>query len=271
MYGKDRARTKLADAILNVLIKEFPLGAREAYNKIRKEIPITYQGVHKALNQLVSEGKVIKRNRGYSLNGKWITDQVDFFDKISSVYSGTELFEMGGMKEGETKTLMFNSAIKMAYWLIDEINKILIKKSRKHSIIQFRWFWPGIMVSDKQYPNLQRMEKQGNFINTAEKQTELDKIFSKYYEGLGKSKTIFNYPLEDGIEHIVVHNYVFKILWSKKTIEERRKIYEQTPDLKEALSRLYRHGFRKDKITVIIIKNGELANNIRRSVEKRLK
>jgi phosphoserine phosphatase len=52
---------------------------------LKKEhaLSITYQAVHKLLNQLLIEKIVIKENKSWNLNPSWINNQLSFFNKIS--------------------------------------------------------------------------------------------------------------------------------------------------------------------------------------------
>lgn len=91
MGGVDTARSLfdrngLSSIILDVLIDSQPVTARQIYFKLKKKygISITYQGVHKKLKSLESDGLLIKDSREYCINTDWL-DRLELY--ISSLRS----------------------------------------------------------------------------------------------------------------------------------------------------------------------------------------
>ncbi len=61
-------------AVLNALAKQTPLTAKEVHRIITSEgVKTTYQGVHKALGDLVEQGGLCKLERGYCLSQSWLS------------------------------------------------------------------------------------------------------------------------------------------------------------------------------------------------------
>ncbi|MFH1824459.1 MAG: hypothetical protein ABH873_04450 [Candidatus Firestonebacteria bacterium] len=257
--------------VIQKLSEKYPLTCREIYKEIKNKKQSTYQGTHKTVIQLLKEGVLEKRGKKYTLNLKWVHEKKNFYERTIEKYAGKNKLNIETLKKGEIQTLVFNCPAEMGYWLIKAFNKILKNKSKRNSLSQFKWVWPGIAVSDKEYPALKRMEQYGNFISTTEKKTKLDKILTQYYRSLGTKKFAYNIPLEEGLERYVIEDYVFKIIWTGASNKKRRKIYEETPDVDKALAKLYTYAFRTDdNIKIIIIYNQELANNIRKQVKRQL-
>lgn len=62
------------DLVMRILGKEWPLSAKEIFIRIKKEASgnFSYQGVHKAMQQLCAEGVLVKKDNHYLLNIDWI-------------------------------------------------------------------------------------------------------------------------------------------------------------------------------------------------------
>ena len=79
---------ELRDSILSVLAVQWPLSAREVYTHVTKshKITITYQGVHKTLKQMVSEGVLLIEGGKYLVNVQWARQMADFGNKLAAAY-----------------------------------------------------------------------------------------------------------------------------------------------------------------------------------------
>ncbi|RLG18217.1 hypothetical protein DRN67_04390 [Candidatus Micrarchaeota archaeon] len=80
---------ELRDSILSILARDWPLSAREVYSQVRKthKLSVTYQGVHKSLRQMVSEGVLLAEDGKYLVNVKWARQMADFGNKIATTYA----------------------------------------------------------------------------------------------------------------------------------------------------------------------------------------
>ncbi|VVC03638.1 FIST N domain protein [Candidatus Burarchaeum australiense] len=74
--------------ILQILAEEWPLSAKDVYNRLRaRHGPhITYQGVHKILGQLVLEDAVSLENKRYALRLDWIRGLRKFGETTEKKY-----------------------------------------------------------------------------------------------------------------------------------------------------------------------------------------
>jgi len=102
LSGKD-----LRDAILSLLTDKWPLSARDIHGHIRKDykIDITYQGVHKALRQMNSEGLLASRDGKYLIDLSWARKVTAFGRKIECSYKSdlkdVPLLEVGAGSSAE--------------------------------------------------------------------------------------------------------------------------------------------------------------------------
>ncbi len=73
------------DKVIEILANNNSIAIKRILFILKKEyaLSITYQAVHKLLNQLLNEKIVIKKNKSWDLNQSWINNQLSFFNKIS--------------------------------------------------------------------------------------------------------------------------------------------------------------------------------------------
>ncbi len=74
------------DQILAVLMKQFPLTLMQISKLVRKEKNVTYQGVRKAVNELVKEDMVENVDKLYFLNKSWVAKQAQLFSRAYTTY-----------------------------------------------------------------------------------------------------------------------------------------------------------------------------------------
>ena len=68
MLGK---KDNMKNKIINLILNDRLLSAREMYKKIKIEACVSYQYVHKTMKELVEEKILLKEKRLYHLNPKW--------------------------------------------------------------------------------------------------------------------------------------------------------------------------------------------------------
>ena len=75
------------DKIIEILANNHSVTIKKILFLLKKEhaLSITYQAIHKLLNQLLIEKVVIKENKFWKLNQSWINEQLSFFQKISNL------------------------------------------------------------------------------------------------------------------------------------------------------------------------------------------
>ncbi len=78
------------DLIVHLLLQEHPITAKKVYNRLRIGAGknITFQGVYKALMELVEEGVVVKNPENeYELSIEWVFALKKFVEKAEKEYS----------------------------------------------------------------------------------------------------------------------------------------------------------------------------------------
>lgn len=71
---------------ISILTQRWPLSAKQIYKLLKKELPITYQAVHKSLHELVDSKIVIKKAKEYCLNPDYITKMRKHWTAVEEKY-----------------------------------------------------------------------------------------------------------------------------------------------------------------------------------------
>jgi len=94
------------DQIINILSNQWPLSAKEIYNKTAKEFgnEASYQAIHKTLTELEKNHTISHNGQGYELDKLWISNSKKFFDELESRYYNTpEKYKIDKNFEGRIK------------------------------------------------------------------------------------------------------------------------------------------------------------------------
>jgi predicted hydrocarbon binding protein len=131
------ARRDVKHAIVAVLSKTWPLKAKQVYRLVEKgEREITYQGVHKALKQLVAEGAVSETPEGYELSMQWVQMLREALSKISNEYSGKGNVRLGTLNKAKISLKPFAvlEALLATKQLVWEPDNFFLVGNRVHII-----------------------------------------------------------------------------------------------------------------------------------------
>lgn len=111
------SKQNLKESVIEILSNEWPLSAKKIHSKIKSNgSQFTYQGVHKAVNELHSEGILSKGEQGYSLNRAWLSRA---FEQISSAISAYDSKKFEVFSSGSGK-------ISSAFRSISLLKKLLL-------------------------------------------------------------------------------------------------------------------------------------------------
>ena len=120
MFGRDTA----SEIILSTLAKKWPLRAKEVYLHVNKVKGMTYQAVHKALEQLVEKKMLVKLSGKYAFDSTYIAKMRKNWESLDESYK-TENY-------GKTLKLIVpeaNYLFEPESVLVDSIPSVFISKS----------------------------------------------------------------------------------------------------------------------------------------------
>ena len=260
--------------IIEILSKEWPLTAKKIYNNLKKEysLSITYQAVHKTMDQLVEKKVLIKKEREYIVNVKWLEGIEEFIENIKSEYAkNMHLFGIKNFnKEGDTQTFIFES--------LGDAEEYR-KKLQKEYILQPMPKPPYCGISKNYKSPLVYSEKSLKILDLIKENltscymiikgdTIIDKWCANYYRNNPLVMIKTGIDLSNNCETMILGDLIFQTYIPQKTqefISSQYKNAKKNADINVPL--FYKEIYRKKQnIKVIVLKNPELAKQLREQV-----
>lgn len=244
--------------ILLLLSERWPLNGQKIFNEIRKGRTLSYQAVHKALNQLLSEGKVVKKGKEYSLDETWVGSIREWSSKVESSY------KKNTSQSGEIANMYFDSINKLYNFVLKEFGDP--NKKERLAICIFDHMWCPLPASTEQFSYFKNILRKADTYIICKGDTQFDRWIGKIYEEFGaKVKYGAGAGFKEG-EVLISTDRVLQVFPSFDISKSIDKIYGDTKGLKTLnLTMLYKHLLdRKTKIYAVMNWNKGLAKEMAR-------
>ncbi|MFH1500614.1 MAG: hypothetical protein ABIE22_01575 [archaeon] len=269
---------RIKDIIIDVLSFEWPLSLSQIHNRVKKNYNHTgtCQATYKAINELLLGEVLLKQNKQYSIDLKWIDKLKEFSEHVATNYnSGEKVPLIEGVVKAKTENnvtvLTFNSLVEMdKMW-------IKIKKDYYQNLTKKRdvTFWQGshcwwlLVYPEMEFNELSMLKEKKVkhfFINHNNK--PLDQYAKRFYENYGINFKTKKEPIDCDIG--VFGDTIMQVYLPKDAQEKIEEIYNKhsSPNevnLPEFIDKVLN---KKRQINLILTRNKEIANQLK---EKALK
>jgi len=260
------AKKSVKDLVISILTDDWPLTLKRIYNQIKKRyaVSVTYQAVHKAINELKEKGVIKKEGKVYLIDKKWIENIKDFSEKLEKSYE--EERPLSKIKEG----FSVNTIWELWPIFIEAFKKDIFNSNNKSVCYVGHLVLNPQLGSEKQIEDYQELAKKYKFFMVATSHSLLNKIWKSYWEKLGvKVKIGAKLNSNPSIDIFVVGNFIIQIFHPEKIIEKENKLREKVKKVSDINIKDIHDIYFKNygKIHVIAIKNKELSSQLRNEVE----
>lgn len=247
------------DIVVKLLEREFPLGVKDIQNRIlfEYEKEVTAQAIHKALNELLDEGVVVKEKHEYKLSTKYIMEldalvrelKENYFSKNVSPFSVGE----GESCEFEAESLSELDRLwnKIIFEYLGNVEKDSVKYVQQ---VPHAWF-NLVQMGDELKVTERIMEKTEGFYTLANGNTKLDNWLAKFYRDKNSFYVTKGNPDEGEINHqvAVLGEYVIESFYPKNLARRIDVFFKDSEnfinlDIAELLS--VAHAQNKVKLTI---------------------
>jgi len=264
--------------VFTILTEEYPLKIIELTNFIKKRYgrSVTFQGVRKALLQLVEDGVLIREENAFSINTNWIQDSKKFLDKL--YLKMIENKTSGKVKsydaiEGEVSVFMFDSVNEMMrVW--EDLSDVWFKKFKKGeynvNCYQAAHSWEVLLHPDVETKLMSQSKKKGikSYILCTEN-TPLDRSLVKFHERIGV-KMVINHSSSSFDKSHYLGTYGDLIIQAKYPDEIVKKLdvfFKKNITIEDInLAELSKIANTKVKAKLTVIKNLQMAKQINQSI-----
>jgi hypothetical protein len=253
------------DFVITILSKEWPLSLRNIFYKIKKGYGYssTYQSVFKAVNELLEDKTLVKKENTYMINLEWVKDLQSFTDIVETNYYAKEKLDSlsvdgikSSNKNANTTILEFESIFDTEKYLY-YLTKLHLLKKEKQTVC---WYnineWRPIFYLRSEYNYYKRLIKRGHrcYILCSGK-SEIEKENRDFYKNLGVS---FKFTSDRMISNIIIFNdYVIQIFIPEQMLKQIETNLQER-NTKELIKLLES----KTSIKVIITKDKDLAKQM---------
>lgn len=259
------------DAVVSILVSEWPLTARKVYNRVRKEgLNVSYQAVHKVLKGLLAQNVLERENTGYKLSLSWIREIKGFSNKIEDYYTDESKPPLEKMFRGEVTSATFNNLFGFFDFLMDFFPGFAGNKNDLFGIMQ-HLYW-SLSFEGRNYirfKNLVNSFKAGYFLLRYE--TNADKVIAEHYNSFSPvSSFVYGVDCAKDCDTFVSGDYIAQVFYTEEFKKKMDYAYNILTDIKsDAISKLMETVFFEEtKITILLNKNSVLAEQIRRETLK---
>ncbi|MBI5226622.1 hypothetical protein HY994_05325 [Candidatus Micrarchaeota archaeon] len=139
------AHSDLKTAILSILAKRSKLGARELHGHLARDYSyeLSYQAVHKAMNQLLFKNVLRKTGTKYSVSLDWLSGAQEFLSDLEDVCVRQRPLSVLELPEGAALSVSSKGAMAEPYlWVLDQARKIRTLKKPIDAVFFQHRTWP---------------------------------------------------------------------------------------------------------------------------------
>ena len=249
------------NALVQKLSKQWPLTLKQLDHALKREfsMDVTYQAVHKAASQLEDEKVVEKTKEGYQLLQEWILNITKLSNQISQAYADNQPLDF----DKEIIQLKFQNWISVGRFITFDFKENAPNLERKSTVIYWIHVWPVNTVAIEEMQRIENFALKNEHHCICSKNTPLDRTAAHY---LGRmhmhSITGANILLDH--DFTIIGNHIAHIYYEKSFLDKVDKFYRKTKDMHNIdLIKLQELVTAKTNITVIIVKNADLAEQLR--------
>ncbi len=255
------------EIIIHTLGNRWPLSAKEIHHALSREqgIDVSYQAIHKSIQELEENGAIKKEAGKYSLDNEWIDKSQSYFKSLSMAYKESNKFT-------SENTLKFNNYTDFPLFLGNIFNEPRATKDEQTHIyaIARHLFWP-LKFSFKDFELCRSVGKnaQPHIITPAS--TPFDKEIQKYYRVAKWPEATIGADIQAEEDVIVQGNTIVQVSYSKETKEKIDKIYENVHNLADLFKFYMKNNSDGLAIEVKITQNEQLAKMMRENIMQKIK
>jgi len=164
--GKEK---RVKDMIIDILSFEWPLTLSQIYNRISKDYAssVSCQAVYKAINELVDEQVLVKKEKQYAINIKWVEKIKEFAVHVENNYKNNANMPLvdGLLKtktENNVTVLTFDSTLDMDKAWMDIKKQYYKNLDKEHDITVWEGnhCWWLLTYPESEYTELEKIKEK---------------------------------------------------------------------------------------------------------------
>ena len=196
------------DYIISILSDNLPLSAKDIKLRISKQFNgnLTYQAVHKSLNELEQQ-EVLKKEEGlYELNKAWV-------DKLESFARTIIEKKQASNEYMDGKTIVTNSLYETDLMIFKIVSEI-IGKPKEKPILCLHWHhsWIPLFLNNEKYHGLKNIIENTDFYFLIRYKTVVDEWIRDYLVKRGAHNRI-GVDVASTIDLVIIGDYIVQVFY----------------------------------------------------------
>lgn len=263
------------DLVFRILITDQNLKLIELNNLIKKRYgkSVTFQAVRQAVNELIEENVLEKKDKTYSINKTWILEAKKTISQIeNNIMDIKKPVEFESI-EGEFSTYTFNNLNElMIFWqhIVDEWFSKFKKRDYNINCWQGQHLWEILIHLDREKKVLEQMKKKGiKSYALIYSNTPLDNYARRFYESINiKTRNINSQKEFDNKYYVGTYgDIIIQTKYPKEISDEINNIFQKTKSLEDLdIKKLHDIINKPVEIKLTVIKNVEMAKQINKNI-----
>lgn len=258
------------DGIIHTLSNKFPLTAKQLAHILQREqgMELTYQAVHKALQELEKENVLTKTKNNWQINSAWLDQQATFIRQTRQKYSGSKnKYNIDPNYDGP-QTFEFDNhtdfSVETARLVAD---KVLCKnKETAYFMLEYGWWTPKFRFSHLTLLN-KLMRNSPKSCHIIRKVTPFGTWVQQQYERAGGKGLIgINVPFEDDM--LVQGDWIVQVHFSPETKKTIEKYWNKWRGLEDSFKEFGLKEEPRINITTTVTRNPTLAKFLSQEMQK---
>ncbi len=255
------------DIIINILSKQWPLTARKLFFILNKDhnLGITYQAVHKALNQLISSKVIEKKDKDYLLSIEWLGSLRRFVERAEVGYFKDRDKLLDYLKKNGSLTLYFDTKIELGNFIINEFSRFP-NPENKPAAYRWRHMYCLIGLPNEMLTNLSQLAAKEEQYILCHKSDPFDVFLAESFRKMGGK-------INMGVDCARIHDtfvrgdYEIRVFWSANSMKETDEYHANFKEfnLPDIQKMLYNNKY---EIAVTLIYSPETAQRSREDTLK---
>lgn len=213
----DSTKEKIALLLSHV----WPLTAKKIYRRLQKkhDIAISYQAVHKALQELLNARVLKKHAQGYQLNEDWIYRLEEFTKSVQDKYT-----LLTSQKTNILHKLTFKQHSAFIKYHLNFIQELIHDEQKLQMTFHFRHVPYPNAITREDYEKLKPLLPKITWVILSRESTELDRWCAKHWRRIGVTVKLGADIATDSML-IVMNDYIISLYLPEKAKRAWDKIF----------------------------------------------
>ncbi len=268
MFPTEGKNTK--SAIIELVSKGCPLTLRQIFYSLNNKysLGLTYQAVHKSLQELVKLEVITRDKEGYKLNYEWIKKVKQLGSSLEIAYLKQAIAENSSIS-----TVSLSCLWDLYMYILNYLSSDTLESKDKSICVQSEHVWISPVGTEKEWNLLKESLQNRKMYVLIKSNTALDKIMRPSWESLGMRYKLGT-TTETGklmMDVFIVGEVIIQIYYPEEFVKRTEKLYAQVKNINQLnmkdLQDYFYHHY-PENIQVLTQKNKEVAKRIRDQTER---